>query len=57
MLGGLIKSRGVRDQLVIATKVRFPMSESSLDRGLSRRHIMDGVGASLRRLKTDYIDL
>ena len=57
MLGRLIKARGNRDRLVIATKVCFPMSESALDRGLSRRHILDGVDASLRRLQTDYIDL
>ncbi len=57
ILGRLIKSRGIRDKLVIATKVRAPMSDSPIDRGLSRRHIMDGVDASLKRLQTDYIDL
>lgn len=46
-----------RDDLVIATKVRFPMGEGPNDLGLSRKHIVAGVEASLRRLGTDYIDL
>src|SRR5690606_410779 len=46
-----------RDDLVIATKVRFPMGEGPNDLGLSRKHIMSAVENSLRRLRTDYIDL
>ncbi len=46
-----------RSDLVIATKVRFPMGEQPNDMGLSRKHILDSVEASLRRLQTDYIDL
>ncbi len=46
-----------RDELVIATKVRFPMGEGPNEVGLSRKHILAGVEASLRRLGTDYIDL
>jgi aryl-alcohol dehydrogenase-like predicted oxidoreductase len=46
-----------RDDLIIATKVRFPMGEGPNDIGLSRKHILSGVEASLRRLGTDYIDL
>jgi aryl-alcohol dehydrogenase-like predicted oxidoreductase len=46
-----------RDDLVIATKVRFSMGEGPNDVGVSRKHIMAGVEASLRRLGTDYIDL
>jgi aryl-alcohol dehydrogenase-like predicted oxidoreductase len=46
-----------RDKLVIATKVRGPMSDDPVDQGLSRRHITAAVEASLRRLQTDYIDL
>jgi aryl-alcohol dehydrogenase-like predicted oxidoreductase len=46
-----------RDDLVIATKVRFPMGTGPNDVGLSRKHILSGVEASLRRLGTDYIDL
>jgi aryl-alcohol dehydrogenase-like predicted oxidoreductase len=46
-----------RDELVLATKVRFPMGEGPNDVGLSRKHILSGCEASLRRLGTDYIDL
>jgi aryl-alcohol dehydrogenase-like predicted oxidoreductase len=46
-----------RDDLVIATKVRFPMGDGPNDAGLSRKHILASVEASLRRLQTDYIDL
>jgi aryl-alcohol dehydrogenase-like predicted oxidoreductase len=46
-----------RDDVVIATKVRFNMGEGENDLGLSRKHILSGVEASLRRLQTDYIDL
>src|SRR5215207_8907430 len=49
--------RGVRDDVVLATKVRFPMGEGPNDVGLSRKHIMQGCEDSLRRLDTDYIDL
>ena len=46
-----------RDDLVIATKVRFSMGPGPNDLGLSRKHILSAVEASLRRLQTDYIDL
>jgi aryl-alcohol dehydrogenase-like predicted oxidoreductase len=48
---------GVRDDIVLATKVRFPMGEGPNDVGLSRKHIMQGCEDSLGRLGTDYIDL
>jgi aryl-alcohol dehydrogenase-like predicted oxidoreductase len=46
-----------RDDLVIATKVRFSMGPGPNDLGLSRKHILSAVEASLRRLNTDYLDL
>ncbi|NHN29860.1 aldo/keto reductase [Paenibacillus agricola] len=46
-----------RDDFVVATKVRFGMGSGPNDVGLSRKHILAGVEASLRRLGTDYIDL
>ena len=49
--------QGQRDQFVLATKCRIRVGESVNDEGLSRVHIMRAVEASLRRLKTDYIDL
>jgi aryl-alcohol dehydrogenase-like predicted oxidoreductase len=48
---------GRRDQVLLATKVRFPMGDGANDAGLSRHHIIAGCEASLRRLRTDYIDL
>lgn len=47
----------VREDVVIATKVYSAMGEKPNQRGLSRKHIMHQVGASLRRLNTAYIDL
>jgi aryl-alcohol dehydrogenase-like predicted oxidoreductase len=46
-----------RDQFIIATKVRFSMGGGPNDVGLSRKHILAGAEASLRRLGTDHIDL
>jgi aryl-alcohol dehydrogenase-like predicted oxidoreductase len=46
-----------REEVVIATKVFFPMREDVNGRGLSRKEIFTEVDMSLRRLKTDYIDL
>jgi aryl-alcohol dehydrogenase (NADP+) len=46
-----------REELVIATKVFNPMSEGKNDRGLSRKHILASVDASLKRLGVEYIDL
>jgi voltage-dependent potassium channel beta subunit len=46
-----------RSDLVISSKVFWPMSDNVNDRGLSRKHIFESVHASLRRLQTDYLDL
>jgi voltage-dependent potassium channel beta subunit len=46
-----------RPHVVIATKCFFPVSDRPNDRGLSRKHVVESVEASLRRLRTDYIDL
>lgn len=54
-LGKALKGR--RDRAVIATKVRGRIGPGVNDAGLSRKHIMDAVDASLMRLQTDYIDL
>ncbi len=55
ILGHLVA--GHRDEVVIASKVCFPMGEGTNDRGLSRRHIVAAAEASLGRLGTDWIDL
>ena len=59
----IITGRALRDfavrrtDLVIATKVFSKMGEGPNEKGLSRKHIMDSIDASLRRLGTDYVDL
>src|SRR5918999_1865554 len=49
--------REVRDDVVLATKFRFAMGDGPNDAGLSRKHVISGCEASLRRLGTDYLDL
>jgi aryl-alcohol dehydrogenase-like predicted oxidoreductase len=56
-LGAWMAARGNRQSVVIATKVMGPMGPGPNDTGLSRQHIMQGVEASLRRLRTDFIDV
>jgi aryl-alcohol dehydrogenase-like predicted oxidoreductase len=48
---------GQREDYVLATKVYFPTGDGPNDRGLSRKHILAAIDASLRRLGTDYVDL
>jgi aryl-alcohol dehydrogenase (NADP+) len=57
ILGRALKEYAARDQVVIATKVFFPMGEGPNDRGLSRKHILQAIDASLQRLRVDYVDL
>ncbi|MGQ9736110.1 MAG: aldo/keto reductase family protein [Thermaceae bacterium] len=46
-----------RHTLVLSTKAYWPMSEDVNDRGLSRKHLLESITKSLRRLRTDYVDL
>jgi len=57
ILGEALARDGRRARTLIASKVRFPMGEGPNDRGLSRQHIIEQCEASLRRMKTDVIDL
>ncbi|MGH8781787.1 aldo/keto reductase [Paraburkholderia sp.] len=57
ILGKMVREYAKRDEVVIATKVYWPMRADPNGRGLSRKAIMTEVDASLRRLGTDYIDL
>jgi 1-deoxyxylulose-5-phosphate synthase len=57
ILGRAIRDFASRDEVVIATKVFFPMRKDSNARGLSRKAIMTEIDASLRRLNMDYVDL
>lgn len=49
--------KGYRDDVVVTTKVYFPMGVGPNESGLSRRHIMQQIRASLKRLQMDYVDL
>ncbi len=55
IIGQVVQGR--RDDVLLATKVRFRVGEGPNDVGLSRHHIIRGCEASLRRMRTDYIDL
>jgi aryl-alcohol dehydrogenase-like predicted oxidoreductase len=55
ILGQALKGR--RDDVLIATKARMPMGDGANDAGLSRQHLIAACEASLRRLRTDHIDL
>ena len=49
--------QGERDSMVVATKAGMPVGPAPFDAGLSRKHIIRAVEESLRRLRTEYIDL
>ena len=55
IVGKALKDR--RQDVVLATKINMVMGDGVNEKGLSRKHIMDGCDASLKRLGTDYIDL
>jgi aryl-alcohol dehydrogenase-like predicted oxidoreductase len=57
VLGRAIKDMARRDEVVVATKVFFPMGDKPNQGGLSRKHILDAIDASLRRLQMDYVDV
>jgi aryl-alcohol dehydrogenase-like predicted oxidoreductase len=55
--GRLLGEMARRDNIVLATKIYYPLSDNINDRGLSRKHIMQSIDNSLRRLGTNYVDL
>ena len=55
LVGNALK--GVREEIVLATKVRLPMSENFNRSGATRVNIMRGIESSLKRLQTDHVDL
>jgi aryl-alcohol dehydrogenase (NADP+) len=57
VLGRAIRDYAQRKDVIIATKVYWPTGDGPNDRGLSRKHIMDSIDASLQRLDTDSVDL
>jgi len=58
IIGRFFQESGRRDDVILATKVHYPVGKKGInDRGNSRKHIFAACEDSLRRLKTDYIDL
>jgi aryl-alcohol dehydrogenase (NADP+) len=57
VVGRALRDFAARDAVVIATKAYYPMTDDPNDRGLSRKHLMSAIDASLRRLGTEYVDL
>ena len=57
ILGRALRDFGRREEVILATKVYFPMGAGPNERGLSRLHILRSIDNSLRRLGTDYVDL
>lgn len=55
--GRMLKKYGKRDEIVVATKVGLTMGDGPNKRGLSRKHIIESVDASLQRLQMDHVDL
>jgi aryl-alcohol dehydrogenase (NADP+) len=57
VLGRAVRDLGRREEVVLATKVFYPVTDHPNGRGLSRKHIFEAIDGSLRRLGTDYVDL
>jgi len=57
VVGRALKEYAKRDEVVLATKVFYPVEDHPNGRGLSRKHIMSAIDASLTRLGMDYVDL
>ena len=56
VVGALLKELAPRDEYVLQTKISMPMGKGANSGGLSRKHVREGIDASLRRLGHDYID-
>jgi aryl-alcohol dehydrogenase-like predicted oxidoreductase len=57
IIGEALRENGLRDQVIIATKAHYPVGPGPNDQGNSRLHLMKACEDSLRRLRTDHIDL
>ncbi len=57
ILGNWLQETGNRENCVIGTKVFFPTAEGPNNTGASRKHILQSIDSSLKRLQTDYVDL
>lgn len=57
IIGAWMARRGNRERLVVATKLGGAMGEGASQKGLGRRHVLNAIDGSLKRLRTDYVDL
>jgi aryl-alcohol dehydrogenase-like predicted oxidoreductase len=59
IVGRWLKAKGAsaRDNFIVATKAAGPMGPNAWDRGMSRKHLLSAIDASLRRLQVDHVDL
>ncbi len=57
VVGRALNELARRDQVIIATKVFYPLRDGPNERGLSRKHLLAAIDGSLQRLGTDYVDL
>jgi len=57
VVASVLTSMVPRDQLVLTTKAKYAMSDDPNDQGLSRKHLLASVDASLHRMGTDYVDI
>src|SRR5438477_3875172 len=57
VVGRALKEFARRDQIVLATKAFYPVTDGPNAKGLSRKHLLDAIDASLQRLGTDFVDL
>jgi 1-deoxyxylulose-5-phosphate synthase len=57
VVGRILHRLAKRDELVLTTKVGYPIGNGVNNQGHSRKHIMEGIDGSLRRLQTDYVDV
>ena len=57
VVGKTLTSMVPRDQLVLTTKAKYPMSDDPNDQGLSRKHLLSAIDNSLQRIGTDYVDI
>ena len=57
VVASTLTSMAPRDRLVLTTKANYPMSDDPNDRGLSRKHLLSSIDASLNRMGTDYVDI
>lgn len=57
VVGRILSRLAKRDEIVLTTKIGYPIGKGENNAGHSRKHIMDGIDASLKRIGTDYVDI